>query len=156
MTRKVFPALLGVAAVSFAYVAAAQEENEEQASDEPVRCLSMNSIRSTKVLDDSRVLFLNARDKAWLNRLDRECLGLARSGTFEYRVQSGARHARLCSTDSITVIESTGRGLNCGLGMFEPLSPDELASLIGGPSSAITSAPVELPTPETPPAPPPK
>jgi hypothetical protein len=146
MTRKVLPTILGLAALSFAGAAAAQED-EEQASDEPVRCLSMNSIRSTKVLDDRRVLFLNARDKAWLNRLDRECLGLARSGTFEYRVQSGARHARLCSTDSITVLESTGRGLNCGLGMFEPLSPDELESLIAGPNPtpAITSAPVELP-----------
>ena len=156
MTRKVLPALFGVAVLSFAGAAAPQEDDEEQASNEPVRCLSMNSIRSTKVLDDSRVLFLNARDKAWLNRLDRECLGLSRSGTFEYRVQSGARHARLCSTDSITVLESTGRGLNCGLGMFEPLSPDQLESLIGGPKPAITSAPVELPKePPAEPAPPP-
>ena len=154
MTRKVLPALLGMAVLSFAGASAAQQDDEEQASDEPVRCLSMNSIRSTKVLDDSRVLFLNARDKAWLNRLDRECLGLSRSGTFEYRVQSGARHARLCSTDSITVLESTGRGLNCGLGMFEPLSPDQLESLIGGPSPSITSAPVELPKQEAPAAPP--
>lgn len=153
MTRNVLPTLLGVA-LSLAGTAAAQDEDEQRASDEPLRCLSMNSIRSTKVLDDGRVLFLNARDKAWLNRLDRECLGLSRSGTFEYRVQSGARHARLCSTDSITVIESTGRGLNCGLGMFEPLSSDELASLIGGPQPAITSAPVELPKPEAPPPPP--
>ena len=89
-----------------------------------------------------------------LNRLDRECLGLSRSGTFEYRVQSGARHARLCATDSITVIESTGRGLNCGLGMFEPLSPDERESLFGRPNPPITSAPVDLPKPEPPPAPP--
>jgi len=157
MTRKVLPALLGVAALSFTGAVAAQEEDEGKASDEPLRCLSMNTIRSTKVLDDSRVLFLNARDKAWLNRLDRECLGLARSGTFEYRVQSGARHARLCSTDSITVIESTGRGLNCGLGMFEPLSPDELESLIGKPNPPISSAPVELPKePPAEPAPPPQ
>ena len=92
MTRKVLPALLGVAALSLTSVVA--QEDAEEASDEPMRCLSMNSIRSTKVLDDSRVLFFNARDKVYLNRLDRECLGLSRSGTFEYRVQSGARHAR--------------------------------------------------------------
>ena|SRR5688572_25228347 len=155
MTRKVLPALLGVAALSFAS-AAAQKEDAEEASDEPLRCLSMNSIRTTKFLDDSRVLFFNARDRAYLNRLDRECLGLSRSGTFEYKVQSGARHARLCSTDSITVIESAGRGLNCGLGMFEPLSQDELEGLIGRPNPAITSAPVELPKEEPPaePAPP--
>jgi hypothetical protein len=148
MTRKVLPALLGVAALSL--TSAAAQEDAEETSDEPLRCLSMNSIRSTRVLDDSRVLFFNARDKAYLNRLDRECLGLSRHGTFEYRVQSGARHARLCSTDSITVIESTGRGLNCGLGMFEPLSQDELENLAVGSSPAITSAPVELPKKEPP------
>jgi hypothetical protein len=140
MTRKVLPALLGVAALSL--TSAAAQEGEEETSDEPLRCLSMNSVRSTKILDDRRVLFFNARDKVYLNRLDRECLGLLRSGTFEYRVQSGARHARLCSTDSITVLESSGRGLNCGLGMFEPLTQEELESLIGGPSRAITTAPV--------------
>lgn len=151
MTRKVLPALLGVAAFSLTGAAAAQED-EEEASNEPMRCLSMNSIRSTKVLDDGRVLFFNARDKVYLNRLDRECLGLSRSGVFEYKVQSGARHARLCSTDSITVLDTSGRGLNCGLGMFEPLSQEQLESLIGGPSPAITSAPVELPK-EAPPEP---
>lgn len=150
MTRKCLTALLGsVAALSLAS-AAAQDDEEE--SDEPLRCVSMNSIRSTKILDDRRVLFIQARDKMFLNRLDRECLGLFRNGTFTYKVQSGARHARLCDTDSITVLETTGRGLNCGLGLFEPLSQAELESLIGGPSPAITSAPVDLPKEEPPPA----
>jgi hypothetical protein len=99
----------------------------------------------------------------FLNRLDRECLGLFRNGTFTYKVQSGARHARLCDTDSITVLETTGRGLNCGLGLFEPLSQAEVDNLIAGPRSpAITSEPVELPKdeqtppPEPAPAPPPQ
>ena len=149
MRRKGLTALLGsVAALSLASAAA---QDDEEGSDEPLRCMSMNSIRSTKVLDDQRVLFIQARDKVFLNRLDRECLGLFRNGTFTYKVQSGARHARLCDTDSITVLETTGRGLNCGLGRFEPLSQAELESLIGGPSPAITSAPVELPKEEEPP-----
>jgi hypothetical protein len=149
MTRRCLAALLGsVAALSLAS-AAAQDDEEE--SDEPLRCLSMNGIRSTKILDDQRVLFIQGRDKVFLNRLDRECLGLFRNGTFTYKVQSGARHARLCDTDSITVLETTGRGLNCGLGRFEPLSQAEVESLIVGPSSAITSVPVELPKEEEPP-----
>jgi hypothetical protein len=143
MARKALAALLAaVGALSLAS-AAAQDDDEE--SDEPVRCLSMNSIRSTKVVDDTRVLFFQARDKIYLNRLDRECLGLTRYGTFEYRVQSGARHARLCDTDSISVIETTGRGLNCGLGRFEPLSTEEVERLISGPSPAVISVPVEVP-----------
>jgi hypothetical protein len=116
----------------------------------------MNSIRSTKVIDDERVLFFQARDRIFLNRLDRECLGLVRSGTFTYKVQSGARHARLCDTDSITVLETTGRGLNCGLGLFEPLSQDEVESLIGGPNPGVISVPVELPKEESPAEPPPE
>lgn len=149
MTRKGLTALLGtVAALSLASAAA---QDDEDGSDEPLRCLSMNSIRSTKVLDDQRVLFIQSRDKVFLNRLDRDCLGLFRNGTFTYKVQSGARHARLCDTDSITVLETTGRGLNCGLGRFEPLSQAEIESLIVGRSPAITSAPVELPKEEEPP-----
>jgi hypothetical protein len=42
--------------------------------------------------------------------------------------------------------------LNCGLGRFEPLSQAEVDSLLGGPSSAIISVPVELPKEEPPPA----
>jgi hypothetical protein len=154
MTRKCLTALLGsVAALSLASAAA---QDDEEASDEPLRCVSMNTIRSTKILDDRRVLFIQARGKMFLNRLDRECLGLSRNGTFTYKVQSGARHARLCDTDSITVLETTGRGLNCGLGLFEPLSQAELDNLLAGPRSpAISSVPVELPKEEPPPADPP-
>ena len=151
MTRRCLTAVLGVVVALSLASAAAQDDEEE--SDEPLRCVSMNSIRSTKVIDDQRVLFIQARDRVFLNRLDRECLGLTRSGTFAYKVQSGARHARLCSTDSITVVESTGRGLNCGLGLFEPLSQEEAESLAGGPNSSIVSVPVELPKEEQPAAP---
>ena len=146
MARMSLAALLGgVAALSLASAAA---QDDDEASDEPLRCLSMNSIRSTKVVDDQRVLFFQARDKIFLNRLDRECLGLARYGTFTYKVQSGARHARLCDTDSITVLETTRSGLNCGLGRFQPLSQDEVESLIVGPNPAIIAVPVELPKEE--------
>lgn len=154
MKRICLTALLGGAvALSFA---SAWAQDDDEAAAEPLRCLSMNSIRSTRVLDDERVLFFQARDRIFLNRLDRECLGLTRSGTFSYQVQSGARHARLCSTDSITVLEATGRGLNCGLGMFEPLSAEEVESLTGGPNPAIISVPVEAPQEEPPAAPAPQ
>jgi hypothetical protein len=154
MKRSCLTALLG-GAVALSFASASGQEDE--AADEPLRCLSMNSIRSTRVVDDERVLFFQARNRIFLNRLDRECLGLARSGTFTYEVQSGARHARLCSTDRITVLEQTGRGLNCGLGVFEPLSAEEVETLVSGPSPAIISVPVAPPAEEPPaaPAPPP-
>jgi hypothetical protein len=151
MTHKCLTAVLGgVVALSLASAAA---QDDDKKSDEPLRCLSMTSIRSTIVVDDQRVLFVQAGDRVFLNRLDRECLGLARSGTFTYEVQSGARHARLCSTDSITVLEPTGRGFNCGLGLFEPLSQEDAESVVGGPNRSAVSVPVELPKEEEPAAP---
>ena len=136
----------------------AQDEAEDL---EPVRCLSMASIRRTRIVDDATVLFYHGRGRVYVNRLERECVGLAHHGKFTYRVQTGARHSRLCSTDTITVIERTGRGFNCDLGMFEPVSLEQAES------RAVTSVPVELPpeqaapdelapktpAPKTPPAP---
>ena len=75
---------------------------------------------------------------------------LARASKFTYQVQTGARHARLCATDTITVLERTGRGFNCDLGMFEPISREEAESLLAGPNRAVTSEPVELPPDEVP------
>jgi hypothetical protein len=121
------------------------QENEGGGEDEPLRCLSMASIRSTRVVDDQTVLFFHGRGRVYVNRLERACVGLARNGKFTYEVHTGARHARLCETDSITVLERTGRGFNCGLGMFEPISQDEADTFVSGPSRAVTSIPVELP-----------
>jgi hypothetical protein len=159
MNAKFVAALLAGAA-TLSMTRAVTQENED-ADDEPLRCLSMSSIRSTKVIDDQTVLFFQGRGNVYLNRLERECVGLARYGKFTYEIHTGARHARLCVTDSITVLERNGRGFNCGLGMFEPISQDEADHFLVGPNRAVTSIPVELPkadeqavpSPESPPAP---
>jgi hypothetical protein len=135
-------ALLAVAATLSATRAAAQEQEGQGDDEAPLRCLSMASIRSTRVIDDQTVLFVHGRGSVYLNRLERECIGLARHGKFTFEVHTGARHARLCATDSITVLERNGRGFNCGLGMFEPIETLEELELR---SRAVTSAPVELP-----------
>jgi hypothetical protein len=148
VNAKFLNALLLCAAGLCSTGAAAQEGDD--ADDEPVRCLSMASIRSTRVVDDQTVLFFHGRGRAYVNRLERECVGLARNGKFTYEVHTGARHARLCATDSITVLERTGRGFNCGLGMFEAISQEEADSFLLGPNRAVTSTPVELPKPDEP------
>ena len=143
MNAKFVVALLAGAVTSSLTSVAAQQD--EDPNDEPVRCLSMASVRSTKVIDDQTVLFFHGRGRVYLNRLERACVGLARNGKFTFEVQTGARHARLCATDSITVLERTGRGFNCGLGMFEPISAEEGDAFLLGPNRAVTSTPVELP-----------
>jgi hypothetical protein len=149
--------LLGSALALTPCLAPADEE-DSKVDAEPLRCLSMASIRSTKVVNDGNVLFYHGRGSVYLNRLERQCLGLARYGKFTYEVHTGARHARLCATDSITVLERTGRGFNCGLGMFEPLSAEEVEALLVGPNRAVISTPVELPKRDdaAEPAPPPE
>jgi hypothetical protein len=142
MNARLVVVLLGGIVTSSVTGVAAQKSDD---ADEPLRCLSMASIRSTKVIDDQTVLFFHGRGRVYLNRLERECVGLARNGKFTFEVQTGARHARLCATDSITVLERTGRGFNCGLGMFEPISNEEADTFVLGPNRAVTSAPVELP-----------
>jgi hypothetical protein len=141
-TRLLVVLLGGVVTSSLSGVAA---QKSEGADEEPLRCLSMASIRSTRVIDDETVLFFHGRGRVYLNRLERECVGLARNGKFTFEVQTGARHARLCATDSITVLERTGRGFNCGLGMFEPISDEEADTFLLGPNRAVTSTPVEPP-----------
>jgi hypothetical protein len=144
MNAKFAVALLA-GAVTLSLTSAAAQDGDGAADDEPVRCLSMASIRSTRVVDDRTILFFHGRGRVFVNRLERECVGLARNGKFTYEVHTGARHARLCATDSITVLERTGRGFNCGLGMFAPISQDEADTFVLGPNRAVTSTPVELP-----------
>ena len=143
MNARLLVVLLGSVVTSSVTGVAAQKS--EDADEEPLRCLSMASIRSTRVIDDQTVLFFHGRGRVYLNQLERECVGLAHNGKFTFEVQTGARHARLCATDSITVLERTGRGFNCGLGMFEPISNEEADTFVLGPNRAVTSAPVELP-----------
>ncbi|HUQ51372.1 MAG TPA: hypothetical protein VM692_04065 [Gammaproteobacteria bacterium] len=154
MSTKLFVALCGAVTIAWLPSAGAQDDEERQISSEPLQCLSMTSIRSTRVVDDSTVLFFQSR-RVYVNRLERECLGLTRSGRFTYQVQTGARQARLCATDSITVLESTGRGFNCGLGKFREVSREEADAFLIGPNRAVTSTQVELPKSEEP-APPAK
>ena len=142
-----------VCVVGLPVTGAVAQDEQGGAEDEPLRCLSMASIRSTKVIDDMTILFFHGRGRVYVNRLERECVGLSRNGKFTYEVHSGARHARLCDADSITVLERTGRGFNCGLGVFEPISQDEAESFLSGPNRAVTSVPVELPKNEEPAAP---
>lgn len=153
MGSKLLLALVGgVLTLAAAHYAAAQDDDGEEIAAEPLKCLSMASVRSTKIIDDRTVLFFQGRGRVYLNRLERECVGLARNGKFTFQVQTGARHARLCATDTITVLERTGRGFNCGLGLFEEISREEADSFLLGPNRAVTSAPVELP-PSVPAAP---
>lgn len=120
---------------------------------EPVRCLSLPAIRRTEIIDDSTIVFeMRARD-IYVNQLPRNCPGLKRSDRFMYELHT----ARLCDSDTITVLERMGgigttRGFTCRLGEFYPSSKGAVAllkeGLDGRAGAAVEVNPIELPPAE--------
>lgn len=111
---------------------------------EPVRCVQTTRIDRTEVIgDDIIVFYMRGRD-IFVNRLDRSCPGLDR-GPFSYR----SNNSRLCSIDTITVLENSAfgltRGFTCGLGIFEPADEEVVALLKGDEEEAeVTVVPIEV------------
>jgi hypothetical protein len=127
-----------------------EDEDEDKADTKPARCISIGSVQTTTIVDDDRILFYQRNGRIYLNSLDQTCVGLARSGKFGFKVQSGARYVRVCNTDTITVLERTGSGFSCGLGEFAPVSTETAAAILGTGNTeqlerAVEVQPVDLP-----------
>jgi hypothetical protein len=109
--------------------AAAQDDEDEAFDRTPQDCIVTTNIDSTEAIDDQNIIFhMNGR-RAYRNHLPRRCPGLERENRFSYET----RGARLCSIDTITVLEQFGvgfrPGFTCRLGEFVPLSPAEIEDL---------------------------
>lgn len=82
------------------------------------RCISLNRISNTRVLDDKTILFKMRGRKHYVNRMKHACPSLKREERFMYKTSIG----QLCSIDIITVLDSFGRSwASCGLGKFEEI-----------------------------------
>jgi hypothetical protein len=125
-------------------------EQEDGAFDRSPRdCVIVSSIDETEAIDDQNLIFHMRGNRAYRNHLPRRCPGLERENRFAYEARGG----RLCSIDTITVLEQFGvgfrNGFTCKLGEFVPLSPEEIEELElreeGRPTrGAIESRSVEL------------
>ena len=62
----------------------ADEDEEENARN----CIHVSRIRSTKIVDDLRILFYMRGKPDYLSILPRQCRGLSREGRFSYRVSA--------------------------------------------------------------------
>ncbi len=111
--------------------AAAEAVPDAAAVDDEVfaleNCVQTQRIRRTEIVDDSTILFfMTPRDRIFVNRLPRRCSGLRLAGTFSYRSTTG----RLCNVDIIRVVRDlttrTDIGAGCALGMFRPVTGDEV------------------------------
>lgn len=109
--------------------AAAQEDEEGAFDRTPQDCVVVANIDQTKALDDQTLIFRMRGKDVYRNTLPRTCPGLQRENRIAYETRVG----RLCSIDTITVLERFGvgftRGFTCRLGEFVPLSPDEIEDL---------------------------
>jgi hypothetical protein len=104
-------------------------QDDEPFDRTPQDCLVTSSIDRTHVLDDQTILFYMRNDRVFRNYLPRKCPGLARQDRFMYET----RGSRLCSIDTITVLEQWGGrlepGFTCRLGDFHPVSPEEVEDI---------------------------
>lgn len=100
-------------------------------SDGPVRCVRLNRLDRTEVIDNRRIAFFLRNGDIYLNRLDHECQNLDRGRPFSYRTSN----RQLCDVDTITIIENLGFGFSpgatCSLGTFLPVNEADLAILKG-------------------------
>ena len=98
------------------------------------RCLTIRSIRQTKVVDDQTIIFYTTGNRNYKNRLPHSCSGLAIADSFSYRTSQ----SQLCSVDIITVLNRMGSnfapGPSCGLGEFEEIDPQQLDELTKKPA----------------------
>ena len=112
-------AALGCGASSV--MSAKTEPAAVRAVGEPVNCVSLTQIRSTKVVDNSTIDFKMAGGKTYRNSLPYSCPGLKFEDRFLYRTSL----SQLCNVDIVRVLHDYGgrlqEGAGCGLGKFQPV-----------------------------------
>ena len=114
--------------LALASTSRAVEENPLAAAtanpDDADRCVDLNRIDRTDIIDDSFIVFYMRNKKIYLNVLPRSCPGLKSADTFMYRLSI----FRLCDLDVITVLNRMGGGFypgpTCGLGLFYPIDKE--------------------------------
>jgi hypothetical protein len=121
------------AAVSVALLATAFGPGA--AADEPVSvaqdCVNQRAIRRTKVLNDRTILFVARNGQQYINQLPRQCPSLRRNSLVNYAVAN----SQFCAGSTFTVLWETGTNryspaFVCPLGMFLPVSADEVADIM--------------------------
>lgn len=94
---------------------------EARESGKALSCIPLRQIRETLVHGDQTIDFRMLGGKVYRNKLPYSCPQLGFEERFGYKTSL----SQLCSTDIITVLNTTGGGINrgasCGLGEFQPV-----------------------------------
>lgn len=93
------------------------------------KCLSIVRIDQSKIVDSRHMLFTTADRRMYLNTLPRDCPGMHPGDTYMFSTAL----SQLCNVDIITILNPAGvgflRGPSCGLGMFEPVTQEQVETL---------------------------
>jgi len=107
---------------------------------EPVKCITVNRIDRTDIIDERTVVFYMRGGDIYRNQLSYDCPWIVREKRFSYELSTN----RLCDVDVITVLEQWGtqlrRGASCGLGMFYPITEEEAELLDADPEELQQNA----------------
>jgi len=80
------------------------------------RCVPLNRLRNSVILDDKTIFFRATNSSGYLVEMAHRCPRLATEERFAYKTSIGS----LCSNDIITVLDSFGRDWSsCGLAEFQ-------------------------------------
>lgn len=114
-------------AAAFSLCSGAEEEPLSVAQE----CLNQHSIKRTKVLNDRNILFVDQDGQNYVNQLLRQCPSMRRNSLLNYPIAN----SRLCAGNSFVLLMELGMGnyvpsFVCQLGMFVPVSPDEVADIM--------------------------
>lgn len=121
--------LLGIATLAIATTAGAFGPAERRAKElaayqpagEPVNCINIRQIKSTKILANNVIDFKMTGNRVYRNTLPHSCPSLLFEDRFGYKTSLG----QLCNVDTIRVLTSAGgtlqEGAGCGLGKFQPM-----------------------------------
>ncbi len=92
---------------------------EARETGKPVNCISLSSIRESRVRNDKVIDFRTSSRKWYRNTLPQSCPSLGFEERFMYKTST----SQLCSVDIITVLYGSPptRGASCGLGKFVPI-----------------------------------
>ena len=92
-------------------------------------CIRHNQLRRTKVLGERNIVFITRDGSIFNNELPRQCPSMRRNALLNYAVDGG----NMCAGDSFQVLWQVGTNYMpafvCQLGMFAPISEDEMADL---------------------------
>ena len=93
------------------------------------RCIQVERIDQTRIVDERSILFFMRDHTVLQNVLPTACAGLRKTDRIAYDVVGG----RLCANELVTQLVDVGsyaRGARCAIGMFVPISDDEVQRLL--------------------------